>query len=302
MSKVSFIIPSRCETYQVTPGVSVLQKTIEDIYEKTTGEIEVIVVFDGPPYTQLPDYKNLTVLKREWRGTKPSINEAAKLASGKYIFKVDSHCMFAEGIDETLKAHMEDNWVVIPRLYILDAEKWRWQDERFYDYFQLPCPFTYKRGFLFQAGGHWKERTKNRLDISPVDENMKLHGSAFFMSREFFLDCLGGFTAEDNSGSWNGEDIEISMKTWLGPWDGRLMVNKETWYAHMHRGAQRPREYGYSVNEAYRSAKRTASYWMGNKWSKRVHDIEWLIEKFWPLPGWPENWKELYQKWFAESN
>lgn len=301
MSRVSIIIPCRYEEYEVEPGVSVLARTVRDIYEKASGDIEVIVVFDGAPYQRLPDYRNLVVLKRKWSGTKPSINAAARIATGKYLMKVDAHCMFAEGFDEALQLPMHKNWIVTPRMYILNAEEWKWQDDRFYDYFSLPCPFTYKRGFLFQAGGHWKDRTRERLSI-PIDENMKLHGSCFFIDRDFFMNSLGGFTAEDDSGTWNGEDIELTMKTWLGRWDGKLMVNKSTWYAHMHRGAQRPREYGYSVREAYNSAKRTAAYWMGNKWDKRFHDIEWLIDKFWPLPGWPDNWKELYREWKAELN
>lgn len=296
MAKVSIIIPVRGEAYEVNPGVTVLQRTVQDIYEKATGEIEVIVAFDGPPYQSIHQYPNLRQLNREWRGTKPTINEAVKEATGEYIFKLDAHCMLAQGFDEALQGEMEDNWVVMPRMYILNAEEWKWQDERFYDHFRLPCPFTYKRGFLFQAGGHWPERTKERLHI-PIDENMKLHGSCWFMKRSFFTDSLKGFQAEDNSGTWNGEDIEISMKTWLGPWQGRLMVNKRTWFAHMHRGGQRPREYGYSLHEAYESAMRTADYWMSNSWPDRSKNIGWLIEKFSPIPGWPDNWQELWEYW-----
>lgn len=298
MARVSLIIPCRVETYEVSPGMSVLERTVQDIYEKATGDIEVIVGFDGPPYIPLPEYKNLIRLERGWTGTKPLINAAARIASGKYIFKVDAHCMFAKGFDEVLQADMQDNWVVMPRFYVLDAEHWQLQDGRFYDYFFLPCPFTYKRGFLFQAGGHWKERTRERLNI-PIDENTKLHGSAFFMAKDYFLNCLGGFET-NGSGTWNGEDIEISMKTWLGPWGGKVMVNKNTWYAHMHRGGQRPRGFGFSIREAYASARWTAKYWMSNQWRERSHDIEWLIDKFSPMPGWPENWKDLYKDWLAK--
>jgi len=125
---------------------------------------------------------------------------------------------------------------------------------------------------------------------------MKLHGSCFFTSMEFYWGCLGGLNYFDGAGTWNGEDIEISLKTWLGPWDGKLKVNKETWYAHMHRGGQRPREWHVDTREAYRSAAWTADYWLRNKWDRRTHDLEWLIDKFSPIPGWPENWRELYAK------
>lgn len=296
MSKVSFIIPSRCETYKVNETESVLQRMVRDIYEKCHGDFEVIVVFDGEPYQQFPDYPNLISIRQPQLGTKVAVNIGASIATGKYLFKLDSHCMVAEGIDEVLQADMQDNWVVMPRFYVLNAEEWKWQDDRFYDYFRLPCPFTYKRGFMFQAGGHWKERTGERLHI-PIDENMKLHGSSFFISRKFYWDYLCGLDPNNGAGSWNGEDIEISMKTWLGPWGGKVMVNKNTWYAHMHRGGQRPREFGFSQREAYKSAAWTADYWMSNKWDEGSRDIEWLIDRFSPIPGWPDSWKELYAEW-----
>lgn len=300
MAKVSVIIPCRSETYEVIPNVSVVARTVQDIFEKATGDVEVIVGFDGPPYSAIHCHENLTVLNLKWQGTKPLINQMVDIASGKYILKTDAHCMFSKGFDETMQMGMEDNMIMMPRFYVLDAENWRWQDGRFYDYFFLPCPFTYKRGFLFQAGGHWKERTYERIGFTPLDENMKLHGSAFFFAKDFFVNCLGGLEEDNGSGTWNGEDTELTFKTWLGPWGGKIMVNKVAWYAHMHRGGQRPREWHSSTREAYASAMWTARYWMANSWEKQVHPIEWLIDKFSPVPGWPDNWKELYKEWLAQ--
>src|SRR3989304_7363001 len=287
MSKVSILIPSRNEPF--------LYKTVQDIVTKATGDIEIIVAFDGEPYTPLPDYENLIRLELQQMGTKPILNIAAKKASGKYLLKTDAHCMFAEGFDETLQADMEDNWVVMPRFYVLNAEKWEWQDARFYDYFKLPCPLTDPRMFRFQAGGHWPERTRERLSI-PIDENMKLHGSSFFMSKDFYIHCLGGLNSM-GAGTWSGEDIEISLKTWLGPWDGKVMVNKNTWYAHMHKGREHPRGWNVSYSDINSSYLWTAHYWMANEWAERKHDIEWLIDRFSPVPTWPENWKDLYEEW-----
>lgn len=294
MSKVSIIIPCRNETYLIN-GMTVLERTIKDIYEKATGDFEVIVAFDGEPYIPLPGYKNLTILNLPQQGTKPILNIAVGLAKGKYIIKTDAHCMFDKGFDEILQTGVEDNWVVTPRFYTLNAEEWCWQDEKFCDYFFLPCPFTDRRLFRFQAGGYWRDRTSQRLDIA-VDENMKTHGSFFFMSKEFYVNCLGGLHSE-GAGTWSGEDIEISNKTWLGPWDGKLIVNKNTWYAHMHKGGQRPRGWSVSKGEIERSYLWTANYWMKDSWEDRKNNLEWLIEKFSPVPTWPDNWKELWKEY-----
>lgn len=297
MSKVSVIIPCRGEQYQIGDGQTVLQRTVEDVFAKAGGDIEVIVVYDGPPYQDLGVRAGLTQIWAEWGGTKTAINRAATHAVGEYLFKLDAHCMVCESFDVILQEQMEWNWVVQPRFYVLDAEHWQWQDERFYDYFRLPCPMTDSKGFRFQAGGHWPERTQERLEVGPLDETMKLHGSSFFMARDFYWTALRGLDPLNGAGSWNGEDIELSLKTWLGPWEGRVMVNKGAWYAHMHRGAQRPREWGVSYSEAHRSALWTADYWMGNRWEARARDIEWFIERFMPVLGWPENWQELLDEW-----
>ena len=31
--------------------------------------------------------------------------------------------------------------------------------------------------------------------------------------------------------------------------------------------------------------------------------MEWFVEKFWPIPGWPEDWKDpKYQEEYKRSN
>ena len=119
MAKLSVIIPSRNELF--------LPQTVNDLLTKASGDVEVIAVLDGYwPDPPLPDNPNLILIHRGYpRGMRNAINSAASIASGKYLMKVDGHCMFAEGFDEVLKADMEDNWVVISRRYSLDAEKWQ---------------------------------------------------------------------------------------------------------------------------------------------------------------------------------
>lgn len=291
MAKVSVLIPARNEIFEVSPGVTVLQRTVQEVFDKATGSIEVLVGFDGPPFQALPEYPNLICLQFPVaHGTKPCLNEMAARATGKYLFKLDAHCALSEGFDEVLQSEMQDNWVVTPRFYVLDPQTWNWQDERFYDYFRLPCPLTDARLYRFQAGGHWPERTAQCLEI-PVDENMKLHGSSFFVGRSFFLECLQGLSSEHPDQA-SGEDIEISLKTWLGPWDGRLMVNKRVWIAHMHKGLGRPRSWRASRQAVEASYLWTANYWMENRWEGRKYNLEWLIDRFWPVPGWPGDWRE----------
>jgi len=298
MSKVSIIIPARNEIYTTNEGENVLCRTVRDIYEKATGEFEVLVGFNGPPYLAFPNYRSLRAIHLpEDIGVKNNINMLAILAKGKYLYKSDAHCMFDKGFDEVLQANMEENWLVTPRFYVLNGKEWKWQDERHYDYFYLCCPFTDPRGFRFKAGGHWPERTAERENDPKydIDETPQFHGSGWFVSRDFFLNKLGGFPVKDPFGHAQ-EPPNLGLKTWLGPWDGKVMVNKKTWYAHLH---QNKYEKGFSLgskNEE-RTYRIIADCWVNNRWGERKHDFEWFVEKFMPMPTWPDNWRELLDDW-----
>lgn len=287
MAKVSIIIPSRNEQF--------LQKTVETIFAKATGDIEVIVNLDGYwPDPPLPNHPNLHIIHRsKARGMRAGINACATIAKGKFLMKVDAHCAFAEGFDEVLAADCDDNWVVIPRRYSLDPDTWEPRLNRTpIDYEFLSYPY-WKEDHFGIHGTQWRQRTKERLNNPEylIDDNMAFQGSCWFTTREHFWKRIGGLQ-EEGYGTFIGEPQEIGNKTWLG--GGRLVTNKGTWYAHLHKGKRFGR--GYSVS---RSGLRdgniySVNYWMNNAWPDRIHNIEWLVEKFWPVPSWPEDrslWK-----------
>lgn len=109
------------------------------------------------------------------------------------------------------------------------------------------------------------------------------------MSRRHFNRI--GPMQERGYGRFVQEAQELGLKTWLG--GGRMVINKNTFYAHWHKGKAVGRGYFISKKEMIAGAQWAADYWMNNRWEKRVHDLEWLIDKFWPVPTWPTNWKEL---------
>jgi len=300
MSKVSIIIPARAENFRIG-NETTLQRTVREVYKKATGDFEVIVGFNGEPYKDFPNWPNLKVIKfPEDVGIKTNINALVATARGKYIYKSDAHCSFGEGFDEILQADMQDDWIVMPRFYVLNGMTWQWQDERFYDYFYLSCPFTDPRGFRFKAGGHWTERTQERLPTLNIDtlyrggnyldETPQIHGSGWFMTKDRFFE-LGGFPIQDPYGHAQ-EPLWLALKNWIE--DGKVMVNKKTWYAHMH---QESKDRGYPEDKEHteRTYKMTAEYWVKHP------KFEWFVEKFMPMPTWPDNWKEVYQAWLRSQ-
>lgn len=279
---ISILIPSRNEIF--------LTKTIKDVLAKAKGEIEVIVNIDENWPEEIVKDNRVTYLHPDSpKGMRVGINACAATAKGQYLLKVDGHCMFEEGFDLKLAADMEDNWIVIPRRYRLDAENWRWTDDPKppIDLHYLSCPITNSDGYSMH-GAIWPERDRQRLDV-PIDETMSFQGSCWFMKKTWFDNFLHGMS-EEGYGSFCQEPQEIGNKTWLG--GGKIMVNKKVWYAHLHKGKRYGRGYFQSRGELVAGHAYSGHYWMNNEWKDRIHDIEWLVDKFWPVPTWPVDWKQ----------
>lgn len=284
MAKVSVIIPSRNERF--------LGETINDIFTNAKGDIEIIAVLDGYwPDPPLKDYPNLTLIHRSFpKGMRDGINSGVAIAKGEYLLKTDAHCLFGEGFDEFLKADCLDDWVVIPRRYSLDYESWRVDPTRPpTDYHYLTCPLNDPQDHGLH-GYWWRERSKDRAEFM-IDDEMSSQGSCWFMTKAHYNRM--GFLSEIGYGPFIQEFQEIGMKTWLS--GGQVKVNKKTFYAHLHKGKVFGR--GYSMDSAANHAgiRYSSDFWVNNRWTERVHDFKWLIEKFWPVPTWPDDWeKGLY--------
>jgi len=291
---LSIVIPSRNEFF--------LQKTIDDLLSKARGEVEIIVVLDGV-WQEIKADTRVTIVHHGGvhnnYGLRESVNKGMAIARGEYVMKADGHTMWDIGYDLKLIADCEDNWVVIPRRERLEPESWTLvQDGRApVDYMFIAYPFERPNDKTCGLHGDiWKELYYSRKDVM-IDDLMTFQGSAYFMTKKHW-EWLGGLDA-NLYGPFTHESQEISNKTWLG--GGRVVVNKNTWYAHLHKGKKYGTGYGFSTAQwrqwaVLHEKGRTfcIDHWVYDKWDspQRVHDWNWLIEKFWPIPTWPENWKE----------
>lgn len=287
---ISIIIPAWRELY--------LQETIDSIFKNATGEIEVIAVLDGYwPDPPLREDKRLHQIHRKRLGMRDSINNAVAIARGKYILKIDAHCTVAEGFDETLSKECDGDWIVIPRRYSLDFEGWKVRTHRpFVDYEYLGYPYSKKlvkdRRYRM-AGWTWDARIAERCNIL-FDETMTFQGSCWIMQKEHFTKRIGNMD-KTGYGSFLCEAQEIGLKTWLG--GGKIFINKKTWYAHLWKGEVYRQKFKETYGDSYTRVshhemisgnKFTIDYWLNNRWEGRIHDFSWLLEKFWPVPSWPE--------------
>ena len=255
-------------------------------------------MLDGfSPNPPLKERKNLILIPHsESKGMRQGINEAAAIAKGKYIMKCDDHCMFDEGYDLALAEDCDDNWLVVPRRYSLDGENWK----RGYgpiDYLYLTYPFLQddQFGYGFHGkkwrgehgftGGYYSREKKR--DKILVDDMLTFQGSCWFMPKKYFY-FIGGM---QEAGYFQHQEAqELGFKVWLS--GGRCVVNKKTWYAHLHKGSTYGRGYYMLRHHMIKSQIYSTDHWINNKWSGQTKKLKSLIEhpSWWPLELWPADW------------
>jgi len=272
-------------------------KTVQDILDKSKGDIEVIVNVEQEWPTPLSEDSRVHYIHGSSPiGMRAGINKAVALSKGEFIMKCDDHVMFGEGFDEILiDSHEEDNWIQIPRRYALDAEKWaieeRTDNKYPIDYMYIDFP---RKGKDHDDGMHgvpWRERRLEREagEWPWIDDTPSMQGSCYFMTKNHFDNFLHGLH-EEGYGQFAQESQEIGFKTWLG--GGALQVNKKTWYAHLHKGSRYGRFYKFPGGTIEASSW-SASHWLNNEEPNMIHKFEWFVnEKFPDMPGWSKEWKQ----------
>ena len=220
--------------------------------------------------------------------------------------KLDAHCAVDKDFDLKLIECCEPDWTVVPTMYNLLAYEWKcygcgkkqqqgrsftccgpvkkkivWKPKRVYsDWMKFDSNLT------FGYWGSYKKRPEAQHDIA---EQMTAIGACWFMERARYLELEG---LNEESGSWGSVGVEIACKSWLS--GGKQMVNKKTWFSHLfrtgnfkgtgHNGTTFP--YPLSGKDVERTKSHQRDIWLNNKWHKQKHKLEWLVDKFSPVPGW----------------
>ncbi len=113
-------------------------------------------------------------------------------------------------------------------------------------------------------------------------ESMSMLGACFFLRRDFFWE-IGG--CDILHGSWGQQGTENANKVWLA--GGKVIVNRATHYCHMFRtqhGDSFP--YGISGNDQEAAKQYSRNLWRNNLWPGQKYPLSFLLERFWPVPGW----------------
>lgn len=299
MTDLSILIPARNEMF--------LKHTIDSILSTMRADTEIIAILDGawanPPIVDHP--KVTLVYHPNAVGQRAATNEAARIARGKYLMKLDAHCIMDEGFDAKLLADMNDRWTVVPTMKNLHAFDWVCANgHRRYQSPSGPCtecgqpttmdivwkakPSPNSNSYCFDPTPHFqyfRDYNKRPEGQGMLTESMSLQGSCFMMTREryFYLNAC-----DESFGSWGSQGIEVAVKTWLS--GGKVMVNHKTWYAHLFRtqGGDFGFPYHMSTNQVDHAKQCVRDTFFTHRWEKAVYPLAWLVQRFYPVPGWTE--------------
>ncbi len=306
---LSVLIPARNEEF--------VGLTVADLLRSIRGDTEIIVVLDGydVPIPEIPEDPRVIVIRNEHPvGQRAATNQAARASSAKYVMKVDAHCAFDEGFDVKMMEAMEDDWTMMPVMRNLHVFNWLCPNgHRRYQSPSGPCldcgePTTkeivwraktnpWSTSFCFDEEPHFKyfgafkHRPEGQGDIT---ETMSIQGSCFMLTREKYWDLE---ICDESLGSWGSQGIEVACKTWLS--GGRLVVNHRTWYAHLFR--TQGGDFGFPYEQSQKLVQgaktKVRELFFDNRWPRQVRPLSWLLERFWPVPGWSEETRQKLKDW-----
>ena len=237
--KLSCVIPAYKDPY-VIPTIDSLLSNSE-----LGNQMEVIVVLDGfwPDFQLREDPRVIYVHLGANRGMRGAINAGIDVAKGEFILRSDQHCTFAKGYDRVLTETCEPNWIVTATRYFLDPVQWKVMD--------LP-PVNYEKLIIQEgkkfSGQRWSSRDKERKDIM-IDETMAMQGSMWVMPHSWWNKVIGELQTE-GYGQMYQDSHEMIFKTWKA--GGKMMLNKNTWFAHKHRSFVQGRHEGTAENPSIR--------------------------------------------------
>lgn len=255
----SVIIPARDEIH--------LNRTIENLLANATGNIEIITVLDGYECDVMKDTKIKVIKHKEPLGLRVAMNEAARIAVGQYLFRIDAHCTMNEGWDTKLKCACDDRSIVVPVIKELNPDTWQiYEKSPIGAFAYLDQNFCHK----------WWSNYKPQKSWKIIEEIMSFIGSAWMIKKEYF-EQLGGFD-DMTLGKYGFDSEEISLKVWLSSqYPGRVLLRTDVICGHRFYNNKEERpfiEWGIPFSQ----------------WRQKVIDrygdrIYELIKRFAPMPN-----------------
>jgi len=248
--KLSCIIPSYKDPYSM--------KTVQSILDNSGlgDQIEVIVVFDGywPEFELIDDKRVRYVHLGKNRGMRGAINAGVKIARGDFLARFDEHIRVCRNFDKTLIDSCQPNWIMTGKRYFLDPILWSVMDKP---------PVECEKLVIQDCGNGVRKFAGQKFrhpSSDPIVEGTAMQGSFWLMPHDWWNKVIGELQTEGYRAGYQ-DSTEMCMKTWKA--GGKLMWNRDMWYAHKDRSFSRSHQDGTKENpwEREKSWEYALSVW-----------------------------------------
>ena len=254
MIKLSILIPSRSEPY--------LQQTIEDIFEHSEADTEILIALDNcenSPALVSPGLMPVTIVSTKL-GQRGATNALAKLAKGEYLLKIDAHCSFTQGFDRIMLEDANENDLLAIDLRDLDVKTWQMKPE------PLTSQVVFNNNYELVSAPE-----KPGL----IAETQCIHGVGFMVSKELYQKLN---LCDEAFGSYGLMGLEVPLKIWLS--GGTVRITKKAQMGHWYKQ-------GEAVPYPRNKEESQKTYDKVKEWAKG-QNLSWLIEKF----NYPADWTQ----------
>lgn len=252
---VSVLMPCRNE------NPDHIRKTIESLREMSVGPIEIIVLHDGKIDGGVGG--DFTCYYGDVQGQRKLLNRALQYARGKYIFRIDGHCLMSPEWDARMKLSCKENTLVTTCFDSLDDDfKPKGKDKTF----AVLLP-SMRMKFV----RNWK----TVLERAVEEETMTICGSSFMALKDGFEDY------DEKLGAYGGIGAELSLRYWLT--GGRVLVRTDVVCYHLFRGHT---PYTVLKREQDTVFSKLKEKWLINKGKGQIRPFQWYLYKFSKYTRW----------------
>ena len=260
---VSIIIACHREKY--------LKRTLTNLLETAAGDVEIILTFDGHRQRAIADNRIKVLFDPELRGRRIAINEAVQHAQGEHLYHVDAHCrLLTDGWDVKLREACGANAVAVSSILNLRPNKQHLIRHVLHDPRHL-------------ANAFWDEK----IPQANIEEALTMTGCSYMMHRDLWKPL------DERYSGWGYMGIELSLRGWLcGDVPTPLLLRSDVICEHMGRRHAHRLNRTQWIGDLFspaRTLRHIGRMYRNNQAVDQQRSLQWLIDKFAPVPGWHDN-------------
>ena len=220
-----------------------LPETLVNLRQTADEPIEIIVKIDD-----------------DSKGMRYHLNEAAAEAQGKYLFKIDGHCIMTPHWDSYLKMACQNaNDMVVSRIRGIDEKNWVMQEIGF-------SFVTIRSDLSIVSCGDFVP------DDPVVSETMASIGCGWMIHKDRYMELEGCW---EELGRYGNLGLEWALKIWLS--GGRLLVSRQVTCGHLFR-TQCVR--GVGRETVLQGRQILGSRFSAMQGPDQIRPMQWLAERF----------------------